>query len=141
MCVFQMLQWPKACSTRSGLLAVLGAFFLATGSVRAADTASFDFPITDSTAIPSRLAGPVKQIVSSDRIGYTIFALQPANPGEEVLVTVVFEDGAEGGPALLWIDDSASRSPFPPTFPTGWREITSAPSPSLSPPRFLVDAL
>ncbi len=109
MCVFQMLQWPKACSTRSGLLAVLGAFFLATGSVRAADTASFDFPITDSTAIPSRLAGPVKQIVSSDRIGYTIFALQPANPGEEVLVTVVFEDGAEGGPALLWIDDSGQQ--------------------------------
>lgn len=97
---------PKARSVGWGMLA---AIFLAVGSLVAADTASFDFPIKDSAEVPARLASPVKQIVSSGGVGYTIFALQPANPGEEVLVTVVFEDGAEGGPALLWIDDSGQQ--------------------------------
>lgn len=109
MCVFQMSQWPHARSLGRAALAIFAALVLASGSLRAADTASFDFPVKDSTEIPARLAGPVKQIVSSDSIGYTIFALQPANPGEEVLVTVVFEDGSEGGPALLWIDDSGQQ--------------------------------
>ncbi len=109
MCVIQMLQWPRARSVAPGLLAVLAVFLLVAGSVRAADTVSFDFPITDSTAVPARLASPVKQIISSGGVGYTIFALQPANPGEEVVITVVFEDGAEGGPALLWIDDSGQQ--------------------------------
>lgn len=109
MCVSQMSQCPSIRMTIRHLLIVCGMLVLGAGSLRSADTASFDFPIKDSSDIPPRLANPVKQIVSSDGIGYTIFALQPANPGEEVLVTVVFEDGAEGGPSLLWIDDSGQQ--------------------------------
>ncbi|GAT34256.1 hypothetical protein TSACC_22681 [Terrimicrobium sacchariphilum] len=109
MCVFQMSQWPDARSVARTALAIFSAVMLVWTPLQAADTASFDFPIKDSADIPARMAGPVKQIISSDGIGYTIFALQPATPGEEVLATVVFEDGPEGGPALLWIDDSGQQ--------------------------------
>lgn len=104
-----MSQRPSTRSVARRMLAVCAVVLFVAGAARAADTTSFDFPIKDSADVPARLASPVKQIVSSDGIGYTIFALQPANPGEEVLATVVFEDGAEGGPALLWIDDSGQQ--------------------------------
>lgn len=105
-----MIVTYKRTVLKVGVLMALLAFGILVSMVEGADFAVVDFPVKVGKGAGERFSAEPRQLMASDGMGYAEFSLKGAGDGEQLLVTVVFVEDAEGGgPSILWFGKDGGR--------------------------------
>ncbi len=84
-------------------------FFLLVAGVQAQESVTFDFPLKGETPAVMGLSAPPRQVATPDGLGYVELPMRPARKGNEVFLTIVFDEADGKGPAVFWSGDSSGN--------------------------------
>ncbi len=84
------------------VLFCLWAVFL---DAHAAGTLTVDLPIRGPLVYPEGLVAAPRQVTTPDGQGYAEFLLMPGAKGEELFITVIFDEDGTEGPSMFWTGD------------------------------------